>query len=768
MAGRRNSALLDAFRKQDFDVASFVRDATAQGGERVTKLTQQLEDCAGNFDAELQREIVACHDELLQNASNINSLDGQLGDIRDVAATLKSSVQRVKGDIIVPFQNVRRRTKLLGRMESVNALIRNLRRFLTDARKLRNQMDSPARDLSKAANTLQELEDALKEEGLERVQVLRAEVAWIRETSARIRHQAQNDLRVGAKTGNQVALTGSFQVFFNLQCLWPQLKGLLSEMLDEFVQVALPAGASFHAAFGMNLEVLGVQIQKVQCLEEVLRTKIDPATQRPFASVMGGTAATSLISQYWTDATESLKAKFLRVMQERGFRRTLVAECPKILRAMADVVNKVNNASASRAKEYALAGPERDALLATVADIRSEFLGESIRRVTEPVEMMLPEKLLAASGSEQAGHTVGDTSTANSSDDLPTSHDLKRYVQLLVAEMERCEVCEDLVLKDIVKTARSSVLLFATRLERVVDMSCVEIRCFENEAGLQLKKSLPMPASGHARNARLFGIAHHTLCALKDTVPMRFQSAIATQQVETTLRQTQAAIVSPMFNMLRQAMTSSVASAAVMQERSADGSLRILNVSLLCGHISKYYLPLFGSGPLASQVKELCAHFVRTFLSAVALFQCHQGDGEDARNNLAQDMQNVEVALCALDVDFQSNIRFESAVFKEFRKLVCASGMDSLDFDALSNVIPLPLLLTFLIQRLPGNAPSIPQLYGAEGSDIIETVLVPSWDEPPDGPRMQTLRSKIGELSDKYDLDPSSSTAVAFIMSQMG
>mmetsp|Transcript_99937 Transcript_99937/g.254217 ORF Transcript_99937/g.254217 Transcript_99937/m.254217 type:complete len:766 (+) Transcript_99937:71-2368(+) len=759
-------ALFETFRKPDFDVATFVRDATGQGNERVARLTQQLEDCASSFDAELQREIIGCHEELLQNASSISNLDGQLGDIREVVDMLKSSIVRIKGDIMSPFLGVKRKTMLLERMESVNILIRKLRLFLFDARKLHTQMDTPAKDLSKAAHTLHELEAVLKEGGLDRIDLLRAEVTWIRETGLRIRQQAEGDLRSGARQGNQIALSVALQVFFNLQCMWPQLRRLLSEMVEEFSQAALPAGSGFQQALEMNLQVLAAQTQRVHLLDEVVRSKTDPLTQKTFSSVLEQEGVTSLTSRFWSEATSSLKAKLARVSQDRASRKALVSECPKVLKALAEALDKVNHAG--RARGPVLRAPEREALFAAAADLRNEFLGESIRRVTEPVDMMLPDKLMAAlSSGERSGSAggAGGTSEGNIADELPTSHDLKRYVQLLVAELERCESCPELLLKEVVRGVRSSVLLFATRLEQVVDTSCLEVRCFESEARLKLRSPLPMPAAGHARNARLFGIAHHTLAALRDTVPLRFQAAIVTPQVQSTLQQTQAVIVSPMFSALRRSMGMGITSLeSVMEGRTDDGSPMMLAVSQVCVHVSRYYLSLFGPGQLFVQTKELCIHFVRLFLSAAALVKpC----GEAVRKALAQDMQAVENALCALDVDFQASIRHEASVFREFRRLIFAPSVEALDFEALSKVIPLHLLLSYLVHQLPENVPTLPQFCQDSTAAFLEGTLMPLWEDSQES-GLSKFRAKIGELSDKYDLDPSSSTLAAFVMSQMG
>lgn len=762
--------LVDAFRRPDFDVAAFVRDATGQGAARAAGLAQELEDCATTFDEEIQREIVACHGELLQNASSISDLDGQLGDIREVVAALKSHVTRVRDDVLSPFHGVKRRTVLLERMQAVNVLIRKLLRFLFDARKLRTQMEAPSKDFSKAAHTLQELEVVLQEGGLERVDVLKVEVAWIRETGARIRKQAEDELRQGIKQGNQIALNVSLQVFFNLQCLWPQLKRMLGEMLDDFSQAALPAGSGFHQALDMNLQVLVAQTQRVHLLDELLRSKADPLTQRNFAAALEEEAGVkSLTGHFWGEATSTLKAKLARVSQDRSSRRALVVDCPKILRAFSDAVDKVN--LASRAKGPVLRAPEREALFGAAGDLRNEFLGESIRRVTEPVEMMLPDKLLAklsASGEHRAASPdasrPGESSLA---DELPTSHDLKRYVQLLVVELERCEACPDLLLKEAVRSARSSVLLFATRLEQVVDNSCIELRCFEDEASLKLRSPLPSPTAGHARNARLFGIAHHTLAALRETVPTRFQSAIVTQQVQNTLQQTQAVIMSPMVGALKRAMLAGTACLEnVLAGRSADGAPMLLAVSQACNHVSSRYFSLFGSGQLFTYTKDLCIFFVRTFLSAASLARAGPGASREAvRQALAQDMQAVETALSALDVDFQTNVRHEASVFREFRRLLCAPNLEAVDFEASASVIPAHLLLTYLVHQLPEAVPSLPAFCGVSFSAYLETTLMPLWEDLHDS-GLKAFKAKVAELSDKADLDPGASTVAAFIMAQ--
>lgn len=628
-------------------------------------------------------------------------------------------------------------------------------------------MEAPSKDFSKAAYTLHEIEAVLQESSLERMDILRTEVAWIRDTGNRVRRQADDDLRTGLKQGNQIALSVSMQVFFNLQCLWPQLKRVLAEMLTEFTQQPLTAGSSFQQCLEVNLQVLTAQIQRIHLLDELIKSKTDPITNRSFSEVLAAEGVMSLTARFWSEAATSLRTKVVRASsQDRSSKKALVAECPKVLHAIMEAMDKVD--LTGRGRTQVLRAADREVLYSAFADLRNEFLAESIRRVTDPVEMMLPDKLLSAlsaSGERLGGAggpgAVGEGSIAA---ELPTSHDLKRYVQLLVAELERSECCPDLLLNDTVRNVRSSILFFATRLEQVVDSACTEVRCFEAEARLQLRSPLPMPLAGHARNAQLFGIVHNTMTALKEAVPVRFQSAIVTPQVQSTLQQMQEAMLSPMVGALRRVVTIACANLQGDAPRSAEGgSAGWLAVSQACVHVSRYYFSSFGSGQLAPHLKDFCGFVIRSFVSALVLVKpCAQG----TRSGLVRDMQIVETMLSALDSAFQSHIQREASIWKAFKKLLLVQSLESVDFDEFLTVIPLHLLLTFLMHQLPAEVPTLPAFNCVTPSEYTEGTLLMLWEAQPAA--LAAFKSRVAELSDKHGLDPTESPIVAFIMAQTG
>lgn len=158
------------------------------------------------------------------------------------------------------------------------------------------------------------------------------------------------------------------QVFFNLQCLWPQLKKLLAELLEEVRQAPLPAGAGFHQALEVNLQVLVGQTQRVHALDEIIQAKADPVTHKSFQSVLEASNVNSLTSHFWAEAVGVFKAKFAKVCQDRAFRAKAVSDCPKVLQNLVTAVEKLGRGKVMKAVE-------REMLFQSVADLRNEYLG---------------------------------------------------------------------------------------------------------------------------------------------------------------------------------------------------------------------------------------------------------------------------------------------------------------------------------------------------------------------------------------------------------
>merc|ERR1712228_949208 len=117
-----------------------------------------------------------------------------------------------------------------------------------------------------------------------------------------------------------------------------------------------------------------------------------------------------------------------------------------------------------------------------------------------------------------------------------------------------------------------------------------------------------------------------------------------------------------------------------------------------------------------------------------------------------------------MGTDFQAHSRHEAGIFAEFRKLLSARPLESVDFDATLNVMPLPLLLTYLVHQLPPEVPSLPTFSGVTPSAFLKDTLLPLWDANEAG--LTAFKSSVAKLSDKHELDPTESPIVAFIVAQ--
>lgn len=138
---------------------------------------------------------------------------------------------------------------------------------------------------------------------------------------------------------------------------------------------------------------------------------------------------------------------------------------------------------------------------------------------------------------------------------------------------------------------------------------------------------------------------------------------------------------------------------------------------------------------------------------------------EHVRGYLVQDMQTLETALSALDIDFQKHAPVEANVFASFRKLIFAPSLDSVDFDDLANVIPIHVLLAYLVHQLPANIPTLPA--SAAGGAVTPEVylagtMMPLWEDNVSA--LSSFKGSIADLCDKYNMDPTESPMVAFIM----
>ncbi|CAD7963052.1 unnamed protein product [Amoebophrya sp. A25] len=524
------SELVTRFKRKDFEVTDFVTEAVSesQGSDYVASLANVLDEALVGIQNSLHAEVVLCHDKLLDNTFSLELLDRELSQVRENVTLVKRSMSEVKAQCLSPFRTLKRKVMLLGRAQEVNVLIRRLTRFDFDLKKLKAHVDPVSggvgKEYGKAAHTVFELESALTENGLDRVASVKREVNFIRSVGESVRRRAREDLYKGLREYNPQLLEDATQAFFNMGRLEEELHTLATDLvtrLDELlvaidrpppqVPAGAPAGSALSSVIDPFLTSASTVVKQAEFLDPILQTKADPLTHEKFKPEK------SFLQLVWEKLfVDCLSERVKAAVAKTKPSSVLADEFPlfsrKLQTHLLDVLDR---------ESFLL----RKQLFGAVDELHASFVHASLTRLTEPVELMLPEKVV-----ESAATVGGDAQ-------LPTLADLRRYVQIINGEQKHGETGLNFVQVSVMKNIRTSVLLFVTRLELLTDAGGLIVSPNYNIASANggAPEQQPQPfvfTTGHQRNSRLFAMLalFHALMQEKmpKTLPPQLWSHIET------------------------------------------------------------------------------------------------------------------------------------------------------------------------------------------------------------------------------------------------
>uniref|UniRef100_A0A672R7V8 Component of oligomeric golgi complex 5 n=1 Tax=Sinocyclocheilus grahami TaxID=75366 RepID=A0A672R7V8_SINGR len=104
------------FLKEDFDVKTYTAQAIHHAviAEQLAKLAEGI----SQLDKELHCQVVARHEDLLAQATGIESLEGVLQMMQTRIAALQSAVDRIRTKIVDPYNKIVARTAQLARLQN--------------------------------------------------------------------------------------------------------------------------------------------------------------------------------------------------------------------------------------------------------------------------------------------------------------------------------------------------------------------------------------------------------------------------------------------------------------------------------------------------------------------------------------------------------------------------------------------------------------------------------------------------------------------------
>uniref|UniRef100_A0A8B9WRA6 Component of oligomeric golgi complex 5 n=1 Tax=Bos mutus grunniens TaxID=30521 RepID=A0A8B9WRA6_BOSMU len=143
------------FLNEDFDVKTYTSQSIHQAviAEQLAKLAQGI----SQLDKELHLQVVARHEDLLAQATGIESLEGVLQMMQTRIGALQGAVDRMKAKIIEPYNKIVARTAQLARLQVACDLLRRIIRILYLSKRLQGQLQGGSREITKAAQSLNEL-----------------------------------------------------------------------------------------------------------------------------------------------------------------------------------------------------------------------------------------------------------------------------------------------------------------------------------------------------------------------------------------------------------------------------------------------------------------------------------------------------------------------------------------------------------------------------------------------------------------------------------
>uniref|UniRef100_A0A3B4BF53 Conserved oligomeric Golgi complex subunit 5 N-terminal domain-containing protein n=1 Tax=Periophthalmus magnuspinnatus TaxID=409849 RepID=A0A3B4BF53_9GOBI len=143
------------FVAEEFDVKAYTAQVIHQAviSEQLARLAQGI----SQLDKELHCQVVARHEDLLAQATGIESLEGVLHMMQTRITALQAAVDRIRSKILDPYNKIMTRITQLSRLQMACDLLRRIIRILYLSKRLQNQLQGGSREISKAAQSLNEL-----------------------------------------------------------------------------------------------------------------------------------------------------------------------------------------------------------------------------------------------------------------------------------------------------------------------------------------------------------------------------------------------------------------------------------------------------------------------------------------------------------------------------------------------------------------------------------------------------------------------------------
>ncbi|XP_060069562.1 conserved oligomeric Golgi complex subunit 5-like isoform X3 [Ylistrum balloti] len=722
--------IFSQFLDASFDVKGYANRAIQ--GQAIAEQLSKLAEGIALLDREIHSQIVAHHDDLLSQASGVETLEGVLQMMQTRIQSLLAAMDRVRTKVSEPFNKIAARTAQLRNLQETCDLLRRIIRIMYLSKRLHSQLQGGAREITKAAQSLNELDYICEGVDFAGIEIIEQDRRFIRGARKDVETQAQKMLDQGLETQNPTQVATALQVFHNLRCLHQTVdkvvtgckEGLhknirscldmqaLSQQQSSVIgskggpgKASMPVTgntAAFRALLWTNMEKMMDNIYascvQVQHLQKVLVKKRDPVTHVCFIEELAKyhEGNLNIMQDFWDSVTRMLTTEFTEASEGSMFlKQAFEGEYPKLLRLYNDLWRRLQqfclNTSSHMADHLTNEeGGEEDLFLQvnrrdkydpettlrlTLAKFEMAYLSKSLSRLFDPINLIFSN---------------------SSSMNPPTASEVESVVKTIISELNVASVDNKLCVT-VSKNVAKTIELFCNKSEQLL--------ATDGEAS----QVIALPSQGQSRN-----------CATVNTLYLLHQSISkilaglttypteATESIKKALEVTvglMSAAVNPLLSSISDAVEAIILTIHqedfsgmmdVDHQKEAHCSLYMRELQDFVTRCQTDYLSPFDCQDfIMESIKPIASRCVMLFVRHACLVRPL---GEGGKMRLAADFAQMELAISPF-CKRVSDIGKDYRLLRAFRPLLFQTPEHISRSPTLGDIIPYSTCLHFLFAK---------------------------------------------------------------------
>lgn len=735
----KEDVTFERFLEKDFDPKGYANNVIQS--RAIGECLEKLADGVRLLDKELHSQVVMRHEDLLQQATGIETLEGVLQMMQSRITSLQFSIERIHQQITEPYEKIKTRTSQLRRLQTTCDLIRRVIRISYLTKRLESQLKGGTKETTKAAQSLNELGYLMEGIDLSGIEVLDKDIDWIRNAKKEVTSQAQNMLSQGMRTQNQTQVATALQVFHNLgslqetvevlvQTLREDLKINIAETLDIQKLMYSQSGGSSSAPGRATIPVpgntamwratlwtgMGKLMDKIYSicgqvhhLLKVLSKKRDPVTHVCFMEeVLKDTKKSSLLS-FWESLTKVLREEFSGAAQKSPFlKQAFEGEYPKLLRLYNELWDRLQNFATTGNQSNVYTGGVPDVMYGlfyqyqesntspeellkySLSGFENAYLSRSLSRLFDPINLVFPAGAQAPPSKEEVAGIVKtiaselNVAIVDTGLSASVSRNVEKTIQLYTAKSEQ------LLVTSVDAYQVDSEATEAQRKNSVIVNMLYQL----HQALTKILSDLSFPT--HAKET----ISE----ALKEVL------VLIENAVDPLLTAVQNRMESIVYKIHSEDFTSAHLSTNISHVPDAPCSAYINELQDFINHIHKDVLSMYNCGDFLVNYRlhSIASRVLHVFVRHVSLLR---NLGEGGKLRLAADMAQVEFAvgpLCRRVSDLGKSYK----LLRSFRPLLFQTKEDIAKNPAIGESLPYSVVLHHLFSQAPADLKSPHEITG--------------------------------------------------------